>query len=152
MILYCIMTELCHSKKPSNPYCIFCHENHQEVVLMKKIAREHVYWPGLDKEIRSWVSRMPSMSNVEYSSKKKVSIFLEPCENPMQRVHFFYAIYKCLFNGTGGTFKNIRSIFRSPPFIHPFLYESILGKQQMSTHSPGPFNATSKIVSGASLP
>lgn len=72
----------------------FCHENHQGVVLMKKLAREHVYWPCIDQDIEEFVKKCTKCQQWSHSPKKKVTSSWEPCTRPMERIHIdFFTIW-----------------------------------------------------------
>lgn len=70
----------------------FCHRNHQGMVLMKKLARKYMYWPGIDKDIEDWVDGCRSCQRVSSRPKKKVTSHWIESTHPFERVHldFFH--------------------------------------------------------------
>ena len=63
------------------------HETHCGVVKMKAVARSFVWWPGLDKDVESWVRNCDACASYKDSPP---SAPLRPwpwAERPMQRVH-----------------------------------------------------------------
>lgn len=65
----------------------YCHEGHQGIVIMKKIARKYVYWPNLDKDIESWVATCTSCQSWSTVKKERVTSTWKPCMAPFERVH-----------------------------------------------------------------
>lgn len=70
----------------------FLHQGHSGIVLMKKLARSHVFWPGIDKDIEMWISgcmRCQEFSNVP---PKPVVSSWPKTSAPWERLHadFFH--------------------------------------------------------------
>lgn len=72
----------------------FCHKSHNGMVLMKKLARSLVYWPGLDKDIEKWISGCKVCQEVSVVGKKKVVSSWTPSTYPMERIHIDFFFYQ----------------------------------------------------------
>lgn len=85
-------------KKWRNKVLDFCHKSHNGIVLMKKLARSLVYWPGLDKDIEDWIHGCEVCQELSTVSKKKVSTKWTPSTYAMERIHidfFFFEGQNC---------------------------------------------------------
>ena len=72
----------------------FCHEGHKGVVLMKKFARQHVYWPGIDDDIESFVRSCSLCQETSYRPKRPVTSSWPEAQSPMERVHIDFFKFK----------------------------------------------------------
>uniref|UniRef100_A0A5S6R024 RNA-directed DNA polymerase n=1 Tax=Trichuris muris TaxID=70415 RepID=A0A5S6R024_TRIMR len=66
------------------------HRGHPGIVRMKALARSHVYWPGVDKQIEEWVKRCHHCASV---AKLPVKTTLAPWPVPVKpwsRLHVDY--------------------------------------------------------------
>lgn len=70
----------------------FCHQGHQGMVLMKKMARKYIYWPGMDQDIENWINSCGSCQQVSAKSKRPVKSHWEEPREPFERIHidFFH--------------------------------------------------------------
>ena len=70
------------------------HATHMGVVKMKSLAREYIWWPGLNKEIESTASKCKGCARFR---KKPAPVPLTHwpwATRPMERVHVDFAEYK----------------------------------------------------------
>lgn len=88
----------------------FLHTNHDGMVLMKKAARQKVFWPKMGKDIEEWVNTCEICQQTSNSSKQKVvSSWLRP-EGPLERLHldFFYLFGKQFLLAVDAFTKDIK--------------------------------------------
>lgn len=64
------------------------------VVLMKKLARSLVYWPGLDRDIENWIQGCKVCQELSTVSKKKVITKWPPSTYAMERIHIDFFFYE----------------------------------------------------------
>lgn len=71
---------------------IHLHGNHDGMVLMKRAARQKIFWPGIDKDIEDWVNGCSVCQQTSLVPKKPVVSKWPPSLKPFERVHldFFY--------------------------------------------------------------
>ena len=62
------------------------HKAHQGVTKTKQLARDLIYWPGINKQIEDIVSRCEHCLKYQYSQQKEPMIISEIPEGPWQRV------------------------------------------------------------------
>ena len=70
----------------------FGHSNHIGIILMKKLLRPLVFWPGMDIDIERWIASCKTCQELCPIGKKKVISTWRPSSKPMERIHldFFY--------------------------------------------------------------
>uniref|UniRef100_A0A915E576 RNA-directed DNA polymerase n=1 Tax=Ditylenchus dipsaci TaxID=166011 RepID=A0A915E576_9BILA len=66
------------------------HESHPGIVRMKSLARQHVYWPGIDSDIEHAVRQCSSCA-VSAKSPPNVSVPWPPSKKPWSRIHIDFA-------------------------------------------------------------
>lgn len=70
------------------------HDSHIGIVRMKKLARSHVWWKGLDADIEGFVKSCSACSGIQGAPKKSEISNWNPSNYPFERVHidFFHFI------------------------------------------------------------
>lgn len=66
------------------------HVSHPGVVKMKTLARQHIYWPSIDKEIEQLVGRCSACQATRAEPARKSHPW-EPAEKPWSRIHIDHA-------------------------------------------------------------
>lgn len=72
----------------------FLHQSHQGIVLMKKLARSLIYWPGLDKDIEAWIEGCRVCQGFNVKGQKKVVSKWPAATYPMERIHIDFFFWK----------------------------------------------------------
>ena len=67
------------------------HSTHTGMEKMKQLARRHVYWPGIDKEIENVVSSCVTCAKLNKNPPKVPVHKWEPATAPWARIHIDYA-------------------------------------------------------------
>lgn len=66
------------------------HLSHPGIVKMKTLARQHVYWPSMDKDIEGVVGHCKACQETRRDPPKKVHPW-EPTDKPWSRIHIDHA-------------------------------------------------------------
>lgn len=66
------------------------HLSHPGIVKMKTLARQHVYWPAMDKDIEGVVGHCKACQETRRDPPKKVHPW-EPTDKPWSRIHIDHA-------------------------------------------------------------